>query len=183
MRRAWKSVTAAQSIAATASLLGAVACAAALTGAARQDALTREIADAWPIGLSLGFLALAPVAGLSFAEIGAHLLTGAAILLLGFALFALGWMGGADGKLAAACALILGPAATPHFLALTAILGGALALAILAFRAAPLPRALNRRRWARLLHRKGVGAPYGVALALAGALALPQSPLMAIAAP
>ena len=108
--------------------LAAFVCVAALIGAAVSDLRTREIGDGYPIGLGLGFLALAPFIGLGVAEIGTHALAGLAVLGLGFALFALGWMGGADGKLAAACALILGPAATPHFLALTAIFGGALAL-------------------------------------------------------
>ena len=156
--------------------LAAFVCVTALIGAAASDVRTREIADGYPIGLGLGFLAFAPFIGLGLAEIGTHVLTSLAVLGLGFALFALGWMGGADGKLAAACALILGPAATPHFLALTAIFGGALALVTLLFRAVPLPQGLRRARWARLLHAPGRGIPYGVALSVAAIATLPRAP-------
>lgn len=159
--------------------LAAFVCCAALIGAAVSDFRTREIGDSYPIGLGLGFIALAPLIGLGLAEIGAHALTSLAVLGLGFALFALGWMGGADGKLAAACALVLGPAATPHFLALTAVFGGALALATLIFRAVPLPQGLRGARWARLLHAPGRGIPYGVALSAAAIATLPRAPWLA----
>ena len=156
--------------------LASFVCVAALICAAVSDLRTRKIGDGYPIGLGLGFLALSPFIGLGLVEIGAHALAGIAVLSLGFALFALGWMGGADGKLAAACALILGPAATPHFLALTAIFGGVLALATLIFRAVPLPQGLRGARWARLLHAPGRGIPYGVALSAAAIATLPRAP-------
>ena len=156
--------------------IAAFVCFAALICAAVSDFRTREIGDRYPIGLGLGFLALAPVSGLGLAEIGAHALTGLAVLGLGFALFSLGWMGGADGKLAAACALLLGPATTPYFLALTAIFGGALALATLIFRAVPLSQGLRGARWARLLHAPGHGIPYGVAVSAAAIATLPRAP-------
>jgi prepilin peptidase CpaA len=156
--------------------IAAFVCFAALIGAAVSDFRTREIGDRYPIGLGLGFLAVAPFSGLGLTELGAHTLAGLGVLGLGFALFALGYMGGADGKLAAACALVLGPAATPYFLTLTAALGGALALATLIFRAVPLPQGLRGARWARLLHAPGRGIPYGVAVSAAAIATLPRAP-------
>lgn len=150
----------------------------ALAFAALSDVQSRTIPDAAPIALAAGF-ACAALAGSAPWQIGGHALTALAVLALGFALFAAGWLGGGDGKLAAAVALWLGPWATLDFIALTAILGGALALAILAFRAAPLPAGLRGARWARLLHAPRAGIPYGVAIAAAGIATLPQSPLLA----
>ena len=51
-----------------------------------------------------------------------------AALVAGMAMFALGWIGGGDAKLFAACGLWLGGAAIFPFLAWTAIAGGGLAV-------------------------------------------------------
>ena len=65
-----------------------------------------------PNFLSLALLALfavfAVAAHLSLPAIGWHLLAGFAGLFIGFALFALGWIGGGDAKLFAAVTLWLG---------------------------------------------------------------------------
>ena len=62
-----------------------------------------------------------------------HLLAGATVLAVGFALFSFGWIGGGDAKFAAAIALWLGWSNTLEFVATSAIFGGILTLAILTF--------------------------------------------------
>jgi len=93
---------------------------------------------------------------------------GAALLLVGIFLFSLGWLGGGDAKILAAAALWLGFDHLVMFLAYTAAFGGALAMAILAYRSMPAS-ALPLPGWAERLHTKGEGMPYGIAIA-AGAL-------------
>jgi prepilin peptidase CpaA len=83
-------------------------------------------------------------------------------------LFSLGWVGGGDAKLLAAASLWLGFAQLALFLTYTAAFGGALALAILAYRGVPVS-AFPLPGWAARLHTKGEGMPYGEAIA-AGAL-------------
>jgi prepilin peptidase CpaA len=126
---------------------------------------------------------MALLAELPIVTLGLCTLSGLAMLGLGIALYAAGLMGGGDGKLAGATALWLGPAALPQYLAYTAIIGGLLALVVLAARVAPVPPALARVRWVRLLRSPRVGVPYGVALAAAGAIALADSPLATVAGP
>jgi prepilin peptidase CpaA len=90
------------------------------------------------------------------------------MLLAGIVLFSLGWVGGGDAKLLAVASLWLGFEPMVLFLGYVAIFGGALAIAILAYRSVPAG-ALPLPGWAARLHAKGEGIPYGVAIA-AGAL-------------
>jgi prepilin peptidase CpaA len=157
-------------------LLGAALFAAAMARAACTDLRTRRIENGLVAALALGYLALAPLAGHGAGEVALNAAVAAAVLAGGVAAFALGWLGGGDGKLAAATALWLGPVGTFDYIATTALIGGALALGVLAFRAAPLGRAAASTRWIRRLHAPGTGIPYGVALAAAGLLTLQRGP-------
>src|SRR4051812_31966217 len=76
--------------------------------AASSDLLTMTISNRVSLILAGGFFALALFAGMSGTEILLHLGAGGVVLLLAFGLFARGWIGGGDGKLAAATALWLG---------------------------------------------------------------------------
>src|ERR1700730_7777094 len=69
--------------------------------AAFSDLLTMMISNRVSIALTLLFIALAIASGLSTAQISWHLASGALILIVGFGLFAGGWIGGGDAKLAA----------------------------------------------------------------------------------
>ena len=108
--------------------------------------------------------------------------TGAAgiVLLLAFGCFARGWIGGGDAKLAAATALWLGfDHLLPYFI-YASLLGGALTLALLQFRLAPLPTWLARAQWAQRLHGQDAGVPYGIALAAAALAVYPDTPWMVV---
>jgi prepilin peptidase CpaA len=142
----------------------------AMAFAAATDLLTMSIPNRLSLGLCAAFLFVAPIAGLSWQEVLSHLAAGSLMLLVGILLFSLGWVGGGDGKLLAVASLWLGFEPMVLFLGYVTIFGGALALAILAYRSVPAG-ALPLPGWAVRLHAKGEGMPYGVAIA-AGALAI-----------
>lgn len=124
--------------------------AATLVAAAACDLRARTIPNLLPALAAIAFVPAAWAAGLSFEAVAAHV--GAAILAFAIAalLFALGAWGGGDAKLAAAMVLWTGFAAAPRFVAVMAVAGGVLALAVL------------------LLQGRRAKVPYGVAIALAG---------------
>ena len=84
----------------------------------------------------------------------------ALVLAAGFVLFHRGWLGGGDAKLLAASALWAGAAHLGTLLAVTALGGGALALALKAPIAAPL-----HAHWHRVAPDIAQPMPYGVAVA------------------
>jgi prepilin peptidase CpaA len=140
----------------------------AMAFAAATDLFTMTIPNRLTLGLGVAFFLLAPIAGLGWQDILSHMSAGAAMLLAGILLFSLGWLGGGDAKLLAAASLWLGFDQLAMFLTYTAAFGGALALAILAYRGTPVS-VFPLPGWAARLHTKGEGMPYGVAIA-AGAL-------------
>jgi prepilin peptidase CpaA len=93
------------------------------------------------------------------------------VLAIGFALFAPGWIGGGDAKLAAALALWLGFEPLLAWFVLFAMWGGALTGVTMLARKTPLPLALAGVPWIARLHDPASGVPYGIALA-AGTLML-----------
>jgi prepilin peptidase CpaA len=64
-----------------------------------------------------------------------------------------------------------------QYLIYAALLGGALTLLILAFRRYPMPDWLLRHKWIDRLHDTKSGVPYGIALAIAGILVYPETPI------
>ena len=143
--------------------------------AASSDLLTMTISNKVSLALTAGFLVLAPAAGMGIGEIGMHVVAGCAALAATFCLFACGWIGGGDAKLAAATALWLGFDQLLPYLFVASLLGGALTLLVLQFRVFPLPIALQGANWAERLHRKDAGVPYGIALAAAALIVYPDT--------
>jgi prepilin peptidase CpaA len=147
----------------------------AMAFAAATDLLTMRIPNTLTLGLVAAFLVVAPAAGLPWQEMLMHIAAGSVMLLAGILLFSLGWIGGGDAKLLAAGSLWLGFEPLVPFLAYVAVFGGALALAILAYRRVPAG-AFLLPDWAVRLHARGEAMPYGVAVA-AGALTIyPSTP-------
>ena len=143
--------------------------------AASSDLLTMTISNKVWLALAAGFLVLAPAAGMGIGEIGMHAAAGFTALAVAFCLFACGWIGGGDAKLAAATALWLGFDQLLPYLFVASLLGGALTLLVLQFRVFPLPIALQGANWAERLHRKDAGVPYGIALAAAALIVYPDT--------
>ena len=151
-----------------------------VTVAACYDLLTMQIPNRFPAALAIAFVALTLLSGLPLPTIGLHVLAGLGLLIATFALFAFGYLGGGDAKLASAIALWLGIEQALPFLILTALFGGALSLVILSYRSMPLPGFLLGWTPALRLHEKGAGIPYGVAIAAAALMVFPDTPWFAI---
>lgn len=144
--------------------------------AAASDFLTMTISNWVSIALVLGFAVVALASGMPPQTLlGFHLACGAAVLVVTFALFAFGWIGGGDAKLAASTAVWLGWAKLFDYGLSASVLGAALTFGILALRKWELPPSLARRGWAVRLHTAGNGVPYGIALAVAGLALYPET--------
>jgi prepilin peptidase CpaA len=143
--------------------------------AASSDLFAMTIPNKVSLALVVGFFSLALMTGMSPVEIGSHAGAGAIVLLVAFGLFARGWIGGGDAKLAAATTLWLGFDQLLAYLFDACILGGILTLVLINLRLVPLPAALQKWNWARRLHEKNGGIPYGIALAAAALMAYPDT--------
>lgn len=143
--------------------------------AASTDLLTMKIPNHVPLILACGFAVLAAIDGMPLAEIGDHLAVGLLVLLVCFAFFSRGWIGGGDAKLAAATALWLGWTQLYEYLLYASLFGGGLTLLLLEFRKRLLPPMLARQAWLARLHEPHGGVPYGIALAAAALVVYPST--------
>ena len=151
--------------------------------AASSDLFTMTIANWVSAALVAGFLALGAAARMPVLDmLEIHVACGAAVLALTFALFAFGWIGGGDAKLAAATAVWLGWDNLYAYGVAASVIGGILTLAILFWRKSVLPPALDRQTWVKRLHAAGNGVPYGIALAAAGLMLYPDTAIWSAAA-
>jgi len=147
--------------------------------AAVNDLLTMLIPNRVSLALVAGFAVFAAAFGLGWHEMALHAGAGLLVLVVTFTLFALGHIGGGDAKLAAGTALWIGFDNLLDYLTLAAVTGGFLTLAILALRSQPLPvfvgPSLSRMPFLLHLHDKRTGVPYGIALAFAAVMVLPDT--------
>lgn len=143
--------------------------------AAASDLFTMTIPNRLSILLVVAFACVALTSGLPGEAVLRHVAAGALVLTVCFGMFAAGWIGGGDAKLAAATALWFGFGDLVDYLSIAAIAGGVLTLIILAVRAVPLPAFALRWNWLDRLHDQRNGVPYGIALAAAALLLYPQS--------
>lgn len=145
--------------------------------AAASDLFTMTIPNRVSILLAAAFLPMAMVAGITLPAIGWHFLAALIVFVACFGMFALGWMGGGDAKIATAIALWFGfSTELQSFVLLAAIYGMVLTIGLLAFRAVPvLPGILTREAWVLKLHDKKTGIPYGIAIAAAALHVYPSS--------
>ena len=134
-------------------------CCALFGGAIVSDLTGRWIPDGVPLALLVLF-ALYTVTASHAASVWAHIITGAVLLLLGFVLFALGGLGGGDGKLMALAGLWVGPYDLTFFLAGLGLL--ALGLALFAL----LPFDMPRRWRSNLPFALAIAPPVMVVLTL-----------------
>lgn len=140
-----------------------------------SDLFTMTISNRISLLLIAGFAIMAVLLGMTGPEVLSHVGAGLAVLAVTFALFACGWIGGGDAKLAAATALWLGFEPLMNYLLYASLFGGALTLIILRFRLMPMPAMLNGQDWAMRLHRADAGVPYGIALAAAALAVYPHT--------
>jgi prepilin peptidase CpaA len=150
--------------------------------AAISDLLTLTISNRISVALVVLFIAMAFAYGIPATEVFWHLGCGTAVLVLVFGLFARGWIGGGDAKLAAATAIWLGFDHLGDYALSASALGGLLTVSIIVLRKWPLPGALVARQWIVRLHEPGTGVPYGIALASAGLILYPETAIWLAAA-
>ena len=143
--------------------------------AASSDLLTMTISNRLSLALAGGFFLLIAVTGMSLYAVGMHLAAATVVLVVAFAFFSKGWIGGGDAKLAAATVLWFGFDHLLDYLIYASLYGGALTLAILQFRKIPLPAMLARQSWILRLHETDGGIPYGIALAAAALAVYPKT--------
>ena len=144
---------------------------ALLVAAAGWDIASYTIPNALQLALIGIFFIFAIVAGMGLTALALHLAAGALGLVIGFAFFSLGYVGGGDAKLFAAAALWFGLWDLPSFALYASVFGGLLTLGLLTFRKIPLPAMFGNQGWLLRLHDEKAGIPYGAALA-AGAFAI-----------
>lgn len=143
--------------------------------AAASDLFTMTIPNRVSLLLVGGFFALAGFSGMPLSEIAMHVGAGLTVLVVAFACFAFGWMGGGDAKVAAAAGLWFGFPPLAGYLIYASLFGGVLTLLILQFRQWPLPYPLLSQKWLLQLHHKDTGIPYGIALALGALVIYPET--------
>ena len=145
-------------------ILGMAGC---VLAAARSDALTLRIPNDLSVAI-LGFFGVYAALALTPQAAALALGLAAAALLIGFVAYRRGLLGGGDAKLLAVCTAWAGPAYAPELLAVTAIAGGVIALALVSPLNARAAIAVQRNWPVRPIGGKAP-MPYGVAIA-AGAL-------------
>ena len=143
--------------------------------AAASDLFTMTISNRVSLALIAGFLVLAPLCGMGMQDMLLHIGAGAAVLVVAFACFAMGWVGGGDAKIAAGVALWFGFDHLFNYLLYASLFGGALTLLLLQFRQWPLPYLLAGQAWLLKLHAKETGIPYGIALAMGALVVYPET--------
>ena len=129
------------------------------------DVLTGRIPDWISVSLVAGFVAYSLLAGFSVEKMAWHAAIGLLVFFAGFIVFFLGWMGGGDGKLAAAGALWLGPALIQKFLFIAFLYGAGLVALIFIMRRIPLPPFLLKQEWLQRWLDGKEGLPFGLAMA------------------
>ena len=143
--------------------------------AAVSDLVTMTISNRISILLTIAFVGLALVLSVPLTAIGMHFAMAGIVLVIGFGMFAAGWIGGGDAKLAAAISLWFGFDHTLEFAMISAILGGLLTLVIISTRDSNISIVAHKVEWLErfLSGRKGV--PYGIALSMAALIIYPDT--------
>jgi prepilin peptidase CpaA len=154
---------------------------ALMSFAASSDLFTMTISNRVSLALLAGFFVMAAWAGVSVETMVWHLACGMTVLTVTFTLFAFGWIGGGDAKLAAATAVWLGFGQVIEYGTVASVLGGLLTLGIVWMRGMEAPPRLAAADWFARLHNKDNGVPYGIALAAAGLLLYPQTAIFTAA--
>lgn len=143
--------------------------------AAASDLVSMTISNRLCFLLVAAFGATAVAVGMPLLEVSWHVAAGLMMLVICFGCFAAGWIGGGDAKLSAAIALWFGFEPLFDYMLISTLAGGMLTLAILQYRKSPIPRFASGWGFAQMLHGANKGVPYGIALAFAALVVLPQT--------
>ncbi|WP_254366934.1 prepilin peptidase [Paraburkholderia sp. NMBU_R16] len=149
---------------------------------ALSDLRRRRLPNVWVSAFAALYLLEAALNGSALPEIAAHAALGAFSLGLAAVFFRLGWLGGGDVKFGAAVLLWCGPAYALALLVIVSVSGALLGLSMLALAFAlrhPACSGVARRTTCLSASR---GVPYGLPLALGGAIAVLLQPTAGIRA-
>lgn len=149
----------------------------AMAFAAANDLFTMRIPNKISLAMIAAFAAAVAYAHLPMEQVLWHAGIGAAALAVGFGLFAFNLFGGGDAKLLAAGALWVGADFVIPYVAYITIFGGVLCAIILGYRRFVPAQSMPLPGWALRLHTNGGGVPYGIAIAAAGLVVYPSTPL------
>ena len=133
---------------------------AAMIHAAVTDAVRHRLLNIPILILTVSFVPLAWWAGLGWTVIVSSLVAAVLVMVIGFAAFCAGWLGGGEVKLAGVATLWIGAGLVVPLIALSALFAGALAGLIVLL-----------RRWQKVSMPPAGGVPYNPGIVLA-ALAL-----------
>ena len=136
-----------------------------VVAAAIGDVLTMRIPNWLNAVTALSVLPMAVLAGMPLDVAQWHLLGGAVLLVFGFALFALGYIGGGDAKLMAAAGLWIGWSAVLPFVIVTSVAGGILAIVYKVGQLVRTDLEVRNVSWLKRVIRADLQLPYGIAVA------------------
>jgi prepilin peptidase CpaA len=143
---------------------------------ALSDLRSRRLPNVWVSAFAALYLLEAVLNGSRLSDFAAHAALGAFSLALAALLFRVRWLGGGDVKLGAAVFLWCGPTYAIALLVIVSVSGALLGLSMLgltfALRHPACSGVARRTTW--LSPARGV--PYGIALALGGAIAVLVQP-------
>ncbi len=147
--------------------------------AAISDALTYRIPNLVTAAIVVAFPLAALLFGMSLSLVMWHVIAGLGVLVVGFGLFASGFIGGGDAKLMAAAALWIGTAALGPFVVYTALAGGALAVGYFAWNVIQTHIDITSRAseasFVKRLAACKADLPYGVAIGVGAFAVYPHS--------
>ena len=126
--------------------------------------VTRFIIPNWLVGLLLLTYPVAVMMSHNAIDWKMAVAGMALVLVVGYIVFALKWMGGGDIKLLTACALWVGLANLADFVFLVAVIGGVFSVGVWGIRKV-LPLLPKKPASLPRILREGEPVPYGVAIA------------------
>lgn len=146
-----------------------------VTIAAIGDFLTMKIPNWLNVLVGVTFFGAAFYVGMPLEQIGWHVAAGLLVLVVGFGLFAAGYVGGGDAKLLAVAAMWLGMGQLIEFLVIMSLAGGVLAIAMKFWWWIRLETELRGAGWFKSKVKSSIDLPYGVAIAIGALFAFRHS--------
>ncbi|GLQ19949.1 prepilin peptidase [Algimonas porphyrae] len=144
--------------------------------AAYTDFWSMKIPNKVSLAMAAGFVIALPMTWQGLPALAEHLSVGLVFFAAGFAMFALGWLGGGDAKLMAAISLWFGWGDVMPFVLYTTLFGAALGIFMM-LSDTLLPVRVRTSELGMRMFQGGKDMPYGLALAAGALFVWPTSSL------
>ena len=149
---------------------------------AMTDLISMTIPNRVSLLLAGTFLVVAPLTGMDIATFGWHLLAGASVFAVCFALFAVRAMGGGDAKILASSALWFGfGAELVGYITYVGYFGAILTILVIIMRANSNILMSTKIPMPLYVYDSSAGVPYGIAIGIAALITFPKTALFAFA--